>query len=204
MRFTGLSQYLDKEVLRSTIQGWGHAGPFVFLAIFMIGTMLFLPGSVFIALAAVVFGTLWGFILVLLGHILGATLTFFIARYLGHDFVKNLKISMLRKYDKKLEKHGFATVLYFRLLFCPFTPFNVAAGLSSISFAAYFWASLFGMIPSTFVLTFFFDKITDIHSFGDVLTPQVFFAGVLFIGALCIPKILKSLPKDMKRRLNIP
>ena len=47
---------------------------------------------------------------------LGAAGAFFIGRYLGREFAASLIGDRLGKYDDAIERNGFATVLYLRLV----------------------------------------------------------------------------------------
>ncbi len=203
VKFTSLGSYLNKEDINSLVESSGYFAPLVFVLIFGLGTAMFLPGSIFIAIGAYIFGTIFGTALNVIGHMLGAIITFYIVRTLGHDFVKNLKSETLKKYNKLLHHHGFATVFYLRLCFCPFAILNTAAGLSSIRFRSFLLGTTLGVIPTTFVLTYFFDVITNISTMSDLLQPQVGVSALLVGCAFLLPRLLRRLPKDMKKRYGL-
>ena len=98
----------------------GFWAPVVFILIYTLAICLFVPGTIITALGAAIFGAYWGFVYVLAGAILGATVTFFIGRYLGRDFAASVIGDKLKKYDEAIERNGFATVLYLRLIYFPF------------------------------------------------------------------------------------
>ena len=52
---------------------------------------------------------------------LGASAAFWIGRTLGRDLAASLVGDRLKKYDEAIERNGFATVLYLRLVYFPFT-----------------------------------------------------------------------------------
>ncbi len=57
---------------------------------------------------------------------IGAGLAFLIGRYLGRDFAASLIGDKLKRFDDAIERNGFATVLYLRLMYFPFTPMDQA------------------------------------------------------------------------------
>jgi uncharacterized membrane protein YdjX (TVP38/TMEM64 family) len=86
---------------------------------------------------------------------IGASIAFFIGRYLGRDFAASLIGGSLGKCDEAIERTGFAMVLYLRLVYFPFTPMNFGMGLTRVRFLDYFFGTALGIIVGTFIFTFF-------------------------------------------------
>ena len=104
-----------------------------------------------------------------------------------------------KKYDDAIERNGFATVLYLRLVYFPFTPMNFGMGLTKVRFRDYFSATGLGIIVGTFIFTFFVGTIKDVWASGDwsrLLSFQVFFSIGLFVFSFFIPKIIKKIRKE--------
>ncbi len=59
---------------------WVAAGPLVFMAVYTLATLLFLPGSLLTLAGGALFGPVWGTLYNLTGATLGAALAFPIAR----------------------------------------------------------------------------------------------------------------------------
>jgi uncharacterized membrane protein YdjX (TVP38/TMEM64 family) len=78
---------LDPSMLETAIRGLGWWAPFAHVALFAIGTVLFVPGTLFGLAGGVLFGPVWGTLLNLAGATLGATSAFLAARYLAADWV---------------------------------------------------------------------------------------------------------------------
>ena len=113
----------------------------------------------------------------------GASAAFFIGRTLGREFAASLIGNRLRKYDDSIEKNGFATVLYLRLLYFPFTPMNFGMGLTKVRFRDYFVGTGLGIIIGTFIYTFFVGTLREIWGSGQwsrLISPRVFFSVGLF------------------------
>ena len=58
----------------------------------------------------------------------GASAAFVIGRTLGREFAASLIGDRLKKYDEAIERNGFATVLYLRLVYFPFHPHEFRHG----------------------------------------------------------------------------
>ncbi|HBD07306.1 MAG TPA: TVP38/TMEM64 family protein, partial [Syntrophobacteraceae bacterium] len=144
---------------------------------------------------AAIFGPYFGFVYVWLGAMIGSSLAFLIGRYLGRDFAASLIGDKLRKYDEAIERNGFATVLYLRLVYFPFTPMNFGMGLTRVRFGDYFFGTALGIIVGTFIFTFFVGTVKDVWASGrwaDLLSWKVIFSLVLFVFSFFIPKILEK------------
>lgn len=61
----------------------GSWGAVVFIAIYVVATVLFIPGSALTLGAGAIFGVVWGSVYVSIGSTLGATAAFLVGRYLA-------------------------------------------------------------------------------------------------------------------------
>ena len=77
----------DGAALESWVQSAGIAAPLLFMLIYALAAVLFLPGSVLTLAGGALFGPVLGTFYNLTGGTLGAMLAFLIARYLFSDFV---------------------------------------------------------------------------------------------------------------------
>ncbi len=196
VRFTPVKEYLTAEALRRFLDEAGFWGPFVFMLVYTVGICLFVPGTLLTGLGAAIFGAYWGFVYVWVGAMLGASAAFFIGRTLGREFAASLIGDKLKKYDDAIERNGFATVLYLRLVYFPFTPMNFGMGLTKVRFWDYFFGTGLGIIVGTFIFTFFIGTVKDFWISGtwaQVLSFKVFFSVGLFIFSFFIPKIIKKI-----------
>jgi uncharacterized membrane protein YdjX (TVP38/TMEM64 family) len=196
VRFTPLKGYLTPERLGGLLAAAGPWAPVAYILAYVAGVCLFLPGTLLTAAGAAVFGPYFGFIYVWLGAMLGASLSFFIGRYLGRDYAASLIGDRLKKYDTAIEQNGFATVLYLRLVYFPFTPMNFGMGLTRVHFKDYFFGTALGIIVGTFIFTFFIGTIKEVWASGQwagLLSWKVFFSLGLFVFSFFIPKIVQRI-----------
>jgi uncharacterized membrane protein YdjX (TVP38/TMEM64 family) len=151
------------------IAGLGAWGPLLFIAIYILACVLFLPGSVLTLGAGALFGLFAGSVIVSIASTLGATAAFLVGRYMARDWVA-----------KKLENHarfksiydavateGWKIVGLTRLSpVFPFNLLNYAYGLTKVSLRDYFFASWIGMLPGTVMYVYIGSLIGDLARLG--------------------------------------
>ncbi len=199
VRFTPIKAFLTKTALSHFLETAGLWAPPLFIVVYAVGVCLFVPGTLLTALAAAIFGAYQGFLYVWIGAMLGSSAAFWIGRTLGREFATSVIGDRLRKYDDAIERNGFATVLYLRLVYFPFTAMNFGMGLTKVRFWDYFFGTALGIIVGTFVFTFFIGTLKEVWVGGDwgqLFSFKVFFSVCLFVSSLFIPKIIKQLKKE--------
>ncbi|MGC9525816.1 MAG: TVP38/TMEM64 family protein [Limnospira sp.] len=134
------------------IDSLGAWGPGVLIAIYILATVLFLPGSILTLGAGFLFGVIWGSIYVSVASTLGAAAAFLVGRYFARDWVAK-KIAGNERFkaiDDAVAKEGWKIVGLTRLSpVFPFNLLNYAFGLTQVSLGDYFFASWIGMMPGT-------------------------------------------------------
>ena len=196
VRYTPLRNYLTADALGRFLETAGFWAPLVFMLIYAVGVCLFLPGTLLTGLGAAIFGAYWGFVYVWFGAMAGASAAFWIGRTLGREFAASLIGNRLQKYDDAVERNGFATVLYLRLVYFPFTPMNFGMGLTKVHFRDYFWGTGLGILVGTFIFTFFIGTLKEVWTSGnwwELISFKVFFSIGLFIFSFFIPAIIKRI-----------
>ena len=196
VRFTPVTDYLTADALGSFLDAAGFWAPLVFIFVYAAGVCLFLPGTLLTGLGAAIFGAYAGFVYVWFGAMIGASIAFWIGRTLGREFAATLIGDKLKKYDDAIERNGFATVLYLRLVYFPFTPMNFGMGLTKVHFRDYFFGTGLGIIVGTFIFTFFIGTLKEVWASGnwaELMSFKVFFSIGLFIFSFLIPKFIKKI-----------
>lgn len=136
----------------SWVDNLGPIGPIVFICVYVLATVFFVPGSALTLGAGAIFGVAAGSIYVSIGATLGATAAFLIGRHLARDWVArqieaNPKFTAI---DEAVAREGWKIVGLVRLSpVFPFNLLNYAFGVTRVSLRDYFWASWIGMIPGT-------------------------------------------------------
>ncbi len=159
-RLTGLSEYISLDGLsrlRDWIDGFGIAAPLVFIAIYVVATVAFLPGTPLSLLAGLVFGPVLGTLWAVIGATIGATLAFLVGRYAARGLVEGwtAKNERVKKLDEGVEQQGWRMLLITRLV--PVFPFNLqnyAYGITKIGLGTYVLLTAVCIIPGAAVYTF--------------------------------------------------
>lgn len=196
LQFTPLKETVSPERIKGIISGFGPWMPAIFILSYAISVCLFLPALLFTSIGAVLFGPYWGFLYNSIGALIGASVAFNIGRYLGRDFAASIIGARLKKYDDDIARNGFATVLYLRLIFFPFTPLNFGMGLTRVSFKDFFFGTLLGNMSGGFVITFFIANLAEIIKSADysqLLNAKTVFSLTIFIASFFIPKLVKKI-----------
>jgi len=196
VRYTPIKDYLTAEALGGFLETAGFWAPLIFMVIYAAGVCLFLPGTLLTGLGAAIFGAYWGFVYVWFGAMAGSSAAFWIGRTLGREFAASLIGNRLQKYDDAIERNGFATVLYLRLVYFPFTPMNFGMGLTKVLFRDYIFGTGLGIIVGTFIFTFFIGTLKEVWASGnwaELIAFKVFFSIGLFIFSFFIPRIIKKI-----------
>lgn len=194
VRFTPVKGYLTAEALGGLLAAAGIWAPVLFITVYAVGVCLFVPGTLLTGLGAAIFGAYWGFVTVWLGAMIGASAAFFIGRTLGREFAASLVGDRLRKYDDAVERNGFATVLYLRLIYFPFTPLNFGMGLTKVQFRDYFFGTGLGILVGTFIFTFFIGNLKEVWAsgnWGELISWKVFLSVALFVFSFFIPRVIR-------------
>src|SRR5215510_8416539 len=130
----------------------GAWGPVIFIGIYIVAAVLFIPGSVLTLGAGALFGVVLGSVCVSIGATLGATAAFIVGRYLARDAIAR-RISKNEKFaaiDRAVADEGWKIVLLTRLSpVFPFNLLNYAFGLTRVKLSHYVLASWIGMMPAT-------------------------------------------------------
>ncbi|MGQ9647257.1 MAG: TVP38/TMEM64 family protein [Thermodesulfobacteriota bacterium] len=199
VRFTPVKDFLTKEALGRLLEAAGFWAPLIFIVVYSVGICLFVPGTLLTAVGAAIFGAYWGFLYVWVGAMIGASAAFWIGRTLGREFAASMIGNRLRKYDDAIERNGFATVLYLRLVYFPFTPMNFGMGLTKVRFWDYFFGTGLGIIVGTFIFTFFIGALREVwasRNWENLISFKIFFSVSLFVFSLFIPKIISRFRKE--------
>jgi uncharacterized membrane protein YdjX (TVP38/TMEM64 family) len=196
VRYSPVQNYLTPEGLGRFLDTAGIWAPIIFIFVYASGICLFVPGTLLTGLGAAIFGAYWGFLYVWFGAMIGASLSFWIGRGLGREFAASLIGTRLKKYDDAIASNGFATVLYLRLVYFPFTPMNFGMGLTKVHFSDYLFGTGLGIVVGTFIFTFFIGTLKEVWASGNwaqLISFKVFFSIALFVFSFFIPKIIKKI-----------
>jgi uncharacterized membrane protein YdjX (TVP38/TMEM64 family) len=150
------ARYFNVQGLLIRALGWieaqGAVGAGVFVVIYVLACVLFIPGSVLTLGAGAVYGLVRGSVLVSVASTLGATAAFLVGRYFAREWVarKIADNEKFRAIDEGVAREGWKIVGLTRLSpVFPFNLLNYAYGLTKVTLRDYLLASWIGMMPGT-------------------------------------------------------
>ncbi len=143
----------DKAQMEALVERAGMWAPVFYVLLYMIRPLVLLPAAIVSASAGYIWGPAKGFIILTVAANLAANLEFIFARYVARESVSRFLKGKMAKIDKKIERHGFLTVLLIRLIpNAPWDVQNLTLGLTEVKHRDYFVATLIGMMPGSFAL----------------------------------------------------
>ena len=184
----------DAAALEQWVQGAGAAGPVLFMFIYALATVLFLPGSVLTLAGGALFGPVLGTLYNLTGATIGATLAFLVARYLASEWVENKTGGRLKKLKEGVESEGWRFVAFVRLVpLFPFNLLNYALGLTRIKLWHYVIASYLCMLPGGFAYTYLGYAGKEAIAGSEGLIQKGLIALALLASVAFLPRLIKHL-----------
>ena len=198
LRYYGVTDEIRLEnvpKIKTWVASFGRIAPLVYIGLYLVSTVFFLPGTPVTVLAGFVFGPLWGILYASVASIISVSVAFLIARYVARDLVEGWVTdnAQFRKIDEQVEEQGWRILMFTRLV--PIFPFNLqnyAYGLTSIRFATYVLVSAIFMLPGTAVLVQLGGAF--VSGEGNIWKTALYLgiAGVLMLLLSLIPKFLRK------------
>lgn len=203
----GLDAYLSFESLRDNraelldfVGKHGTQSALAFALLYIVSVAFSLPGATFLTIAGgLLFGPFLGVIYVVLAATVGATILFLIAKTtLGGMFEARMG-PWLKKMERGFQDNALSYLLVLRLIpLVPFFVVNLVPAFLGVTLRTFFIATLFGIIPGTFVyvqvgagLGSIFDS-GEAFSLSRVVTPDVVIALVGLAVLSLVPVVYKA------------
>ena len=181
--------------IKTWVASFGAIAPFVYIGLYLVSTVFFLPGTPVTVLAGFVFGPLWGVCYASIASIISVSAAFLIARYVARDLVEGWvkDNTQFRKIDAQVEEQGWRILMFTRLV--PIFPFNLqnyAYGLTSIPFPTYVLVSAIFMLPGTIALVQLGGAF--VRGEGNFWKTAIYLAiaGILLLLLSLIPRLLRK------------
>jgi len=155
--------HLTPESFKALVISLGFWGPVIYTGIFIIRPLFLIPSIALFIAGGLAYGPVIGPLYASLGSLLGGTLGFWIARKMGHDYVKN----RLKLGSELVDNTRFSFSVVFLLSLIPVMPvtaINYGAGLSTMRYGNYISAHALGMIPRAFAYGFFGSTLLELGS----------------------------------------
>jgi uncharacterized membrane protein YdjX (TVP38/TMEM64 family) len=131
----------------------GFAAHFIYVALYIAGTVMLAPSPLMSIAAGVAFGW-WGLPLAVVAATAGAIVSFLISRYFLEDDLKDWLTDrrIFKTAKQAVDEEGWRIQLLLRL--SPAVPFgllNYLMGLTKMPLTTYVWSTAIGILPGSFV-----------------------------------------------------
>jgi uncharacterized membrane protein YdjX (TVP38/TMEM64 family) len=191
--FSPLREHLTRENIRAAV-GQIRAvwyAPIIYIFLYAAGCVVALPASIFVIAAGFIWGWLLGGCYAMIGGTLGAIISYFAGRFIGEGLLERFG-RIGRVVAKQVDHAGFRSLLILRNIpGIPFAALNYGAGVAGVRFRDYFFATIIGIAPSKFVLTYCADALFNgSMSEGDAFKRLAIVCS-LVIAMIVLPLIVK-------------
>ena len=192
-----LGETVNPRRIVEYVNAWGPVGPMVFIVMMTTAVVISPIPSLPLDLAAgIAFGPFLGTAYAVIGAEFGAIISFLIGRFLGRDVIaKILKIDVV--FCEKCTDHHLIGLVFLSRLFPVFSfdLISYGAGLTNMSLKAFALATLFGMIPPTYALTYWGSSVVTVD------WPLILFGAGLIVVFLFLPKWIMKNPRAQWARV---
>lgn len=179
-----------EEEISSFIEGYGNAGPLLYLLFYAIAPTLLIPSFPITMAAGLLFGTGWGIVLASIGSTLGTLLPFAISRSFARPYVEKHLHGRMKVLDSNVERYGWIYLAITRLIpLFPFEALNFGFGLTKIRFVTYIVVSWLAMLPVTVAYVLFGASIFDILE-GSI-NPKLIIGVILVVLLSLLPLVYR-------------
>jgi uncharacterized membrane protein YdjX (TVP38/TMEM64 family) len=165
-RLSSLNAWLDIQLLVVELRRLGAGfGPLTAIACISLASVMAIPLAIILLVSAIAFGPWLGLAYALSGACLGASISYGIGSYLGHDALCRLAGERVNLFSSRVGKRGVLSVMAIRLMpIAPFAIVNMIAGATHIRLGDFLIGSLLGMIPGGLAISLLGDRIAEMAS----------------------------------------
>ena len=154
-RFFPLADMLAE--VQQRVMGWGAWSAICYPLLYACCNVLLLPGGFLSLGGGFFFGLWWGFLIILVGNVGGAAISFYISRWIGRRWLRRrlMQNRTLEALEPAVEREGWKIILLSQLhpLF-PTSLLNYLYGLTTIKFrTCMLWVAI-GQAPGLFLYAY--------------------------------------------------
>ncbi len=154
---------MSLEHVEALIRSWGMWSAAGSIVIMILHSFVPLPAEIIAMANGMVFGGFWGVVLTWVGAMLGAIISFGLARWLGQPLVR--RVLPARHWDALQNweaDQGAAALLMARLIpVISFNLINYAAGLAGVKWPVFLWTTAIGILPLTILSVVLGEQLVD-------------------------------------------
>jgi uncharacterized membrane protein YdjX (TVP38/TMEM64 family) len=159
-----------------------------FILVYIIIIVFSLPVTAVMTLLGGFLFQFWGIIFVGIAGTTGATINFFVARYLIGNTLQTRYAKQLKAFNTELASYQFGYAIFVRFVpVLPFSLVNILAGLTSMSPRVFIITTILGTLPATIGYIYLGQQLQSLGSLSEVVSAR-------FLAALCVFAVLALAP----------
>jgi uncharacterized membrane protein YdjX (TVP38/TMEM64 family) len=174
------------------IRSWGVFAPMLSIFLMVLQAIAApIPSFLIAGANGMVFGVFWGIVISWVGAMLGAIVSFYLAKGFGKTVIpkKQKEKEWVKKLDQISGKHGLLIVLIARLIpVVSFDFISYAAGLTRIKVSHFLLGTGIGMLPATIIYTIIGHDFLQLEDYKGRIIILFLLLAVLFLAGLWVRK----------------
>jgi uncharacterized membrane protein YdjX (TVP38/TMEM64 family) len=184
---------LGPSDLRERFAGFGAWAPLVYVLVYAVAGLLFVPATPLTLAGGVLFGVVEGTLYALAAAVISSGVAFLAARHLGADWVRRRAGRRLARLVRGVEAEGWRFVAFVRLVpIFPLGLVNYGLGLTRIRFDVYLLATAVCMVPGTLAYAYVGDA--GAAAVGGEANVRALLIGIGILAALAfLPRLILRL-----------
>ena len=161
-----------------------------FILVYIIIIVFSLPVTAIMTLLGGFLFQFWGIIFVGIAGTIGATINFFVARYLIGDALQKRYAKQLKAFNTELTSYQFGYAIFVRFVpIFPFSLVNILAGLTSMSPRVFIITTMLGTLPPTIAYIYLGQQLQSLDSLSGVVSAR-FLGGLLVFAILALAPLI--------------
>jgi uncharacterized membrane protein YdjX (TVP38/TMEM64 family) len=173
---------VSPEVMAIRLREFGMWAPLAVICLMILHCFIPFPAELLALCAGAVFGLVYGTLLIWVGAMLGAVLSFWLSRVVGQVVLKRwLPAQQHAKLDSWTKSQGTVALLVSRLIpVVAFNLINYAAGLTKVRLWTFLWTTGIGILPITVLSVYLGSQMRQL-SWSAVIAVSVFGIATIWV-----------------------
>lgn len=139
---------IDPNRVRAIVQQWGELGIVIYALAFTAGLLLYVPGTIFIVVAGLMYGPFWGSLIAIVVANLSIFISFNLIRWLGGTSTAGSVHPALNARLKKISRQPVMTIAFLRTFLWTAPALNYLLALTAVEQRHHMVGTLLGtLIP---------------------------------------------------------
>lgn len=137
---------IDPSTVREIVQQWGELGIVIYVLTFTVGLLLYVPGTIFIVVAGLLYGPLWGCLIAFVVANFAVFISFNLIRWLGGTSTASELHPALNARLKKISRQPVMTVAFLRTFLWTAPVLNYVLALTAVEQRHHMLGTLLGTL----------------------------------------------------------